>query len=123
MTNYQKSMEDMFTKSGKQHQLFFNIKVILLIIIIIIMEFPFGTDKTIQANRPDIVIKHKQYKVFHLIDMSVLSDSNISVKEFEKLSKYKDLETGNANMWKLETKTIAFIVETLSMITKGTQKC
>ena len=54
--------------------------------------------------------------------MSVSSDSNISAKEFEKLSKYKDLETEIAKMWKMKTKTLAVIVGAISMIKKGTQK-
>ena len=37
--------------------------------------------------------------------MSVPSDSNISAKEFEKFSKYKDLEIEIAKMWKMKTKT------------------
>ena len=36
--------------------------------------------------------------------MSVPSDSNISAKEFEKRSKYKDLEIEIAKMWKMENK-------------------
>ena len=54
--------------------------------------------------------------------MSVPSDNNISAKEFEKRSKYKDLEIEIAKMWKMETKTIPVIVGTLGMIKKGTQK-
>ena len=46
--------------------------------------------------------------------MSVKSDSNISAKEFEKLSKYKDLEIEIAKMWKM--KTIPVIVGALGMI-------
>ena len=53
--------------------------------------------------------------------MSMPSDSNISV-EFEKLSKYKDLEIEIAKMWKMKTKTIPVIVGALGMIKKGTQK-
>ena len=34
--------------------------------------------------------------------MSVPSDSNISAKDFEKLSRYKDLEI--AEMWKIKQK-------------------
>ena len=41
--------------------------------------------------------------------MSVPSDSNISAKEFEKLSKYKDMEIEIA-IWKMKTKTIPVIV-------------
>ena len=88
----------------------------------ILWNFPSRTGRIIQANRPDIVIKHKQNKACQLIDMSVPSDSNISAKEFEKLSKYKDLEIEIAKMWKMKTKTIPVIVGALGMIKKGTQK-
>ena len=88
----------------------------------IIWDFLIRTDRTIQVNRPDIVIKHKQNKTYQLIDMSVPSDSNISAKKFEKISKYKHLEIETAKMQKMNTKTIPVIVGTLSMIKKGTQK-
>ena len=39
----------------------------------ILWDFPIRTDRTIQANRPDIVIKHKQSKTCQFIDMSVPS--------------------------------------------------
>ena len=54
--------------------------------------------------------------------MSMPSDSNLSAKEFEKLSKYKDLENEIAKMWKMKTKTIPVIVGTLGMIKKVSQK-
>ena len=50
------------------------------------------------------------------------SDSNISAKEFEKLSKCKDLEFEIAKMWKMKAKTIPVMVGALVMIKKGTQK-
>ena len=83
----------------------------------ILWDLPIRTDRTIQANRPDIIIKYKQNKTCQLIDMS-----NISAKEFEKLSKYEDLEIEITKMWKMETKTIPVIVGALGMIKKGTQK-
>ena len=54
--------------------------------------------------------------------MSVPSDKNISAKEFEKPSKYKDLKIEIAKMWKMKTKIIPVIVGALGMIKKGTQK-
>ena len=36
--------------------------------------------------------------------MSVPSDSNISAKDFEKLSRYKDLEIQIAERWKMKQK-------------------
>ena len=56
-----------------------------------------------------------------MTDMSVPSDSIISIKEFEKLRKYKDLEIEIAKKW-MQTKTIPVIVGTLVMIRKGTKK-
>ena len=88
----------------------------------ILWDFLIRTDRTIQVNRPDIVIKHNQNKTCQLIDVSVPSDSNISVKEFEKLSKYKDLKIEIAKMWKMKTKTIPAIVGALAMIKKRIQK-
>ena len=88
----------------------------------ILWDFPIRTDRTIQLNRPGIVIKHNQNKTCQFIHMSIPSDSNISAKEFEKLSKYKDLKIEIAKMWKMKTKTIPVIVGTLRMTKKGIQK-
>ena len=38
--------------------------------------------------------------------MSMPSDGNISAKEFQKLSRYKDLEIEIAKMYKMKIKTI-----------------
>ena len=54
--------------------------------------------------------------------MSVLSYKNMSLKEFEKISKYKDLEIEIQKMWHLKTQTVPVIVGALGMIRKGTEK-
>ena len=87
----------------------------------ILWDFLIRTNRTIQANRPDIVIKHKQNKACQLIDMSLSSNSNIFAVECGKLSKYKDLETEIVKMWKMEAKTIPVIVGALRIIKKGTK--
>ena len=43
------------------------------------------TDKTIKANKPDIIVKDKQEKTCMLIDMAIISDRNTSVKGAEKI--------------------------------------
>ena len=73
----------------------------------ILWDFPIRTNITLQANRPDIVIKHKQNKACQLIDMSVPSGSNISAKQLEKLIKYKVLEIEIAKMWKIKAITVS----------------
>ena len=51
--------------------------------------------------------------------MSIPSDKNTRAREFEKLSKYKDLEIETTKMWHLETVTIPVIVGALGTIGKG----
>ena len=55
----------------------------------ILWDFPIHTDRTIQANRPDIAVKDKQGKTCYLINMSLLSDKNVAAKVFIKMSKYR----------------------------------
>ena len=56
-----------------------------------------------------------------MIDVTVPADKNVSLKEFQKLSKYKDLEIEVTKMWKLNTKTISVLIAALGMIKKGAQ--
>ena len=85
----------------------------------VLWDFTIHTDRTIKANRPDIIIKdHKQKKCL-LIDMSIPSDANISSKEFEKIAKYKDLQIEIQKMWHLRVETVPVIVGALGMIKKA----
>uniref|UniRef100_A0A0L8H4I8 Uncharacterized protein n=1 Tax=Octopus bimaculoides TaxID=37653 RepID=A0A0L8H4I8_OCTBM len=43
---------------------------------------------------------------------------NVSVKTYQKLSKYKDLELEISKMWNLKTKTIPGVIGSLGMIEK-----
>ena len=67
----------------------------------ILWDMPFHTDRTIAANMPDIALKNKKDKTCLLIDMTILLDTNTSVKTTEKLTKYKDLEIEVERMWEL----------------------
>ena len=88
----------------------------------ILWDFSINTDRKIEANRLDITIKNFEENACIMIDVTVPADKNISLKEFQKLSKYKDLEIEVTKMWKLKTKTIPVVIGALGMIKKGTQK-
>ena len=83
----------------------------------VLWDFDIHTDRTIQANRPDIVVKNHNDKTF-LIDMSVASDTNVSLKIFEKLSKCKDLEIEVTKMWHLKTTTLPVVIGALVIVAK-----
>ena len=53
---------------------------------------PIHTDRTIQANKQNITIKGHKEKTCKLVDFTFPMDVNISAKEFETLSKYKNLQ-------------------------------
>ena len=52
----------------------------------IVWDMPVNTDRTITANRPDILIKNSVNSTCKLIDVSIASDRNIALKEIEKKS-------------------------------------
>ena len=85
----------------------------------ILWDIPIHTDREIKANRPDIIVKDKEQKQCYLIDMTVPSERNVSAKEVEKLSKYKDLEIEITRMWGMKTLTIPVVFGALGLIKKG----
>ena len=87
--------------------------------ITIMWDMPVDTDRTITANRPDIIVKDSVYSTCKLIDMTVPSDRNIALKETEKKCKYKDLELEIQRMWHMKTVVIPVVVGVLGTVKKG----
>ena len=50
--------------------------------------------------------------------MSVPSDTKVSLKIFEKLSKYKDLEIEVTKLWHVKTTTLPVVTGALAMVEK-----
>ena len=88
----------------------------------ILWNFDIQTDRTINANRPDIVIKDYAERTCLLIDMTCPQDTNVSKKEYKKLSNYKDLQIEVTKMWGLDTTIVPVVIGALGMIKKGTKK-
>ena len=85
-------------------------------------DYSVHTDKTITANRPDIIIKDTSKKTCLLLDISIPSDRNTSLKIYEKISKYKDLEIEIEKSWKIKTKTIPIVIGALGVINGKTTR-
>ena len=56
-----------------------------------------------------------------MTNVTVPADKKISLKEFQKLSKYKDLEIEVTKILKLKIKTIAIVTGALGIKKKDTQ--
>ena len=54
--------------------------------------------------------------------MKIPADKNVSVAEFEKMSKFKDLEMELGKLQHMKTVTIPDVIRALGMIKKGTKK-
>ena len=74
----------------------------------------------IRNNRPNVVVKH--YKKNILINISVPKDNDISVNEYDKISKYKELKIESEKIWHLRTISVPVIVGALGQTKKETDK-
>jgi len=55
--------------------------------------------------------------------VSIPADKNASVKDVEKLSKYKDLEIEIERMWGMKTTAAPVVILALDITKKGTEQC
>ena len=88
----------------------------------ILWDMEIHTDKTIKANKLDIIITDKQEKTCMLIDMAILFDRNTGAKVAEKLSKYKNLKIEITKMWGLKTITVPVVIGAVGVVKKGIEK-
>nr|CAI5842756.1 unnamed protein product [Callosobruchus analis] len=78
------------------------------------------TDKTIPANRPDIVLQSKADRVTYLIDITVPNDKNIQDTYAGKISKYTDNAIEIKLLWKQNKVIIVPLIMSVSGLTPNT---
>jgi hypothetical protein len=83
---------------------------------------PFITDRTILANRPDVVLRVKKENSCLLIDIDVTNNSNFNTRDTEKLRKCKNLEIEVSRMWEMRTKIVPFVIVGSGTIKKELDK-
>ena len=66
---------------------------------------PVNTDRTITANRPDVIVNDSVNSTCKMIDMTIAWDTNIAPREIEKKSKYKDLKLEIQRMWQMKNRS------------------
>ena len=88
----------------------------------ILWDYSIQTDRKIKANEPDITAKDKREKTCKMIDVKISANKNVSVAEFEKLSKYKEREIEVEKLWHMKTVTVPVVIGAFGMIKKGTEK-
>ena len=76
----------------------------------ILWDFAIQTDEEIEQRRPDIAVIDKEKREFKIIDIAVLGDQNIKVKELEKITKYQDLRLQGQKMWDVKSTVTPIVV-------------
>ena len=71
---------------------------------------PILTDKTVDFNRPDLILINKKEKNAIIIDVAVPLSHNVKKTENEKRSKYDNLRFEIKRLWKLNEVTIYPVV-------------
>jgi hypothetical protein len=64
------------------------------------------TDKTVDFNKPEIVLNNRQNKTALVIDTAVPLTNNLPRTETEKIMKYENLVLEIKNVWKLNNVSI-----------------
>lgn len=81
---------------------------------------PILTDRTIDFNRPDIILIDKKNDVGTIIDIAVPLRQNLSRTESHKIAKYENLAVELKHLWKLkQVKIIPIVISTDGMVTKN----
>ena len=88
----------------------------------ILWDYRIQTEIKIKAIKSDITVKGKREKNCELIDFKIAADKNVSVAEFEKSFKYKDLKIEEEKIWNMKTVTIPVLIGALGLIKKGTEE-
>ena len=73
----------------------------------LLWDSPIHTDRNIQANKPDILVKDEKKRECTLVDKSVPSD------------KYRDLQIEISRCWNMNTKVVPIDVGALGTVGKN----
>ena len=85
----------------------------------VLWDKPIITHKKVKHNRPDIIIHNTNTRECLLIDIAVPNCTNITKKEAEKITKYRDLEIELQKCWDLKKiRTIPVVIGALGTVSQ-----
>ena len=78
------------------------------------------TDKTIDHNKPDIILMDKSKRITYVIDIAVPSTNNLKKTEETKIQKYRALKTEILKIWKQnEVIVVPLVISATGIISKA----
>jgi len=82
----------------------------------VLWDFSIITDRTIHANRPDLIVVLKEERHAYLIDFSCPFDNNVKNKEIEKVEKYQDLLLEIQRLWNVKAEIVPIVIGALGAL-------
>ena len=83
-----------------------------------LLDFPIQTFKEIEHRRPDTVVIDKQKREYKTINIVVLTEQTIKVKELEKITKYQGLRLEVQKLWDDKATVIPIAVGALETVSE-----
>ena len=90
-----------------------------IIIIKLLWDLNIQTDHLIPARRPDLIIIHKNKRIYKIVDFAVPADHRINLKECAKKDKYLDLARELKKLCNMKVMIVPIVIGALGTITKG----
>lgn len=84
---------------------------------------PIITDRTVDYNRPDLILIDKDSKKATIVDIGCPLTSNLQKTEIEKVNKYQNLAIELKHTWQLEeVKVVPIIISVTGIVSKSFSK-
>ena len=87
----------------------------------LLWDFNIQTDCLIPDRRPALIIINKKKRICKIVDIAVLADHRINMKEYEK-DKYLDLAREFKKLWNKKVTIVPIVIGAFGTITKGLLK-
>ena len=87
----------------------------------LLWDFDIQMDHLILARKPDLIIINKKKENCKIVDLAVLADHRIKLKESEKKDKYFDFARESKKLWNMVT-IIPIVIGAFGAVTKGLLK-
>ena len=90
--------------------------------IVILWDTTVLTDRKVHHNKPDVLVKDHENRMWYIIDFAVPMDAGVDKKEAEKKHNYMDLATEIRRQYQVKTKIIPFVIGALGTVPKKLEK-
>ena len=83
----------------------------------ILWDFEIQADKLVMANQPDTLVVDKHQRTAVVVNVAILTDSNIRKREHKKHEKCRRLKEELEKMWGVKAAVVPIVIRALGAVT------